>query len=213
VNRAEVFRALTAEMTGLGFRRWRSDGEYVMDLGEGFEGWCSFADRTRQGGRILSVAPFAGVRCTAVEERIARWCGDVVPGWVERSYVATVSTNVGYLRREAGWSEHVLDLTEGIPVEVVQGLLADVTDVALGFFREAASYAGAARALRHGKGQMPDRRLERLPLVLALRGDLEEAHRELDVMRRTVEEGDCTTPRYLRYLAGFEEEFPRTVAR
>ncbi|MFF8589461.1 hypothetical protein ACWIFK_29245 [Streptomyces althioticus] len=159
------------------------------------------------------MAPFAGVRCTAVEERITRWCGDVVPGWDERSYVATVSTNVGYLRRDAGWLEHVLDLTEGTPVELVQGLITDVTDVALGFFREAASYAGVARALRHGKGQMPDRRLERLPLVLALRGDLEEARRELDLMRRAVEEGAYTTPRYLRYLAGFEEEFPRTTAR
>ncbi|WP_282698284.1 hypothetical protein [Streptomyces sp. CC208A] len=210
MRKSEVFAAVAGEMKSLGFKRRRSNYEYVLDLGNGFEGWCSFADAAKGEKTVLWVATFTGVRCVQVEDRILEWCGDVVPGWDGRSYVATVSMNVGYLTPQAQWLEHRVDLAEVSAEDAIQANISDVTDIGLGFIREHTSYAGLVAALETGKGQMADRRLERLPLALALQGDIEGAYRELASMKQRVSDGSFLTPRYLRFIAGFEGEFPRT---
>lgn len=207
MKKSEVFKEIASAMKAVGFRRRASNYEYVLDLGHGFEGWCSFADHAKRGSSNLLVATFAGVRCSAVEERIARWCGDVVPGWDGRSYVATVSANVGYLRPEAQWLEHPVDLTGDAPAESAQRNMQDVTGIALEFLRRTASYQGVTQALITVKGQIPDRQIERLPLTYALQGEYEKAQHHLSFMRKLVDDESYLAPRYLRYLAGFEEEF------
>ncbi|CAM5400001.1 hypothetical protein [Streptomyces aurantiogriseus] len=208
MKRAELFSAVAHEMKGLGFKRRKSNYEYVLDLGPGFEGWCSFADATKGEKTALWVATFVGVRSAEIENRILAWCGDVVPGWDGRFYVPTVSMNVGYLAPESQWREHRIDLAAHSVEDAIRPNLSDVTDIALDFLREHASYAGLAAAMKLDRGQLTERTMERLPIALALQGDMEGAHRELAPMRRQVDEAAYLAPRYLRYLQGFETEFP-----
>lgn len=209
MKKAEIFSALATEMKNLGFRRRKSNYEYVLDIGEGFEGWCSFADSVKGGDRnTLWVATFVGIRCEQIEERISRWCGEVVPGWDGRSYVATVSMNVGYAGDGAEWSEHAVRL-DGVSARAETARsVGDVADIAAGFISGHASYSGLVRAMRTKGGQLADRRRERLPLAMALLGDMQGAHRELTEMRQQVDEGSFLAPRYLNYLGSFLEEFP-----
>lgn len=211
VKKADVFAALAGEMKGLGFRRRRSNYEYVTDLGDGFEGWCSFADAPKGSANVLGVATIVGIRSEDIEDRIQRWCGEVVPGWDGRSYVATVSMNVGYLTPRQQWTEHLIGLADSGPAaEAIAANLSDVTDIALPFMRQHASYRGVASALELGSGQLVDRVVERLPLALALQGDIEGAYRQLESLRERISEGSYLAPRYLRFLSGFERELPRS---
>ncbi|WP_329184702.1 hypothetical protein [Actinacidiphila glaucinigra] len=209
MKKSEVFASVAREMKSLGFKRRRSNYEYVLDLGDGFEGWCSFAEATKGEQSTLWVATFAGVRCAEVEDRILEWCGDVVPGWDGRSYVATVSMNVGYLTPQAKWLEHRISLTEESVADVIAPNISDVTDIGLPFMQEHASCASLVTALELDKGQLSDRSLERLPLALVLQGDVESAYRELARMKLKVDEASFLAPRYLRFIAGFEKEFPQ----
>ncbi|MFM9615179.1 hypothetical protein [Streptomyces niveiscabiei] len=208
MKKSEVFAAVAREMKSLGFKRRRSNYEYVIELGDGFEGWCSFADAVRGEQAAVWVGTFVGVRCAEIEDRILEWCGEVVPGWDGRSYVATVSMNVGYLTPQAKILEHRVDLAAESIADVIAPNICDVTEIGLGFMREHASYAGLVAAAELGKGQLSDRVLERLPLALVLQGDVEGAYRELARLKSRVDEGAFLSPRYLRFIAGFEEEFP-----
>jgi hypothetical protein len=130
LRKPELFAAMAREMKSLGFRRRKSDYEYVLDLASGFEGWRSFADAAKREKDALWVATFTGVRSAEIEGRILDWCGDVVPGWDGRFYVATVSMNVGYLTPQREWLERRVDLTGDFAEDVIRPNLADVTGVA-----------------------------------------------------------------------------------
>lgn len=195
-------------MKRLGFRRRKSDHEYVIDLGPGFEGSCSFADATKGEKDLLWVATFAGVRCDAIEDRITAWCGDPVPGWDGGFYVATFGMNVGYLTDRMEWLEHEIDLTGDSVENGIRASVSDVADIGLGFIRGHASYPGVVEALNITAGQLPARRMERVPLALALHGDTEAAYKELADMRQQIEDKSNMMFRYLRFIEGFEAEFP-----
>jgi hypothetical protein len=208
-KKSELFTAIAGTMKELGFKRRKSNYEYLVDLGPGIEGWCSFADSNHGGDSALWIATFIGMRWKAIEDRIAAWCGDVVPGWDGRSYVCTVSSNVGYLAPQAQWLEHRVDLAQISINECIQPIISDVTDIGLGFMRSHASYAGLIKALKLGKGQLPGRSTERLPLAFALAGDSEGAYRELAKMRQEIDEASYMSVRYLRFIDGFEGEFSK----
>ena len=207
-KKSEFFSAIAGEMKDLGFKRRKSNYEYVIDLGSGVEGWCSFADSNHGGGAGLWIATFVGLRWEAIEGRIEAWCGDVVPGWDGRFYVPTFSSNVGYLTARVQWLEHQVDLAGASIEENIRPNIADVTEIGLDFMRSHASYRGLIEALKIGHGQLPDRCLERLPLAFALAGDREGAYRELENMRRKVDEESYMSVRYLRFIEGFVSEFP-----
>lgn len=207
-KKSELFSAIAAEMKSLGFKRRKSNYEYVLDLGPGFEGYCSFADASKGEKSLLWVATFAGVRCDAIEDRITAWCGDPVPGWDGRSYVTTVRMNVGYLTGTMQWLEHQVDLTEQPVESSIRATISDVTDTGLSFMREHASYAGIAEALNMETGQLSSRLIERIPLALALQGDVEGAYRELAPMKRKIADENNMMFRYMRLMEGFEREFP-----
>ena len=213
LKKSELFAAIAAEMKRLGFKRRKSNYEYVLDLGPGFEGYCSFAGASKGEKSLLWVATFAGVRCDAIEDRITAWCGDPVPGWDGRSYVTTFRMNVGYLTDRMQWLEHQVDLAED-PVE--SGMLAsisDVNDIVLGFISGHASYIGIAEALNIKAGQLTGHVIERIPLALALQGDMEGAYRELTRMKQRVADGNNMMFRYLRFIEGFESEFPSSAGK
>ncbi|MET8977849.1 hypothetical protein ABZX85_19740 [Streptomyces sp. NPDC004539] len=111
MKKAEVFAAVARKMKDLGFKRRRSNYEYVRE-------------RT-----ALWVGTFVGVRCAEIEDRILEWCGDVVPGWDGRSYVATVSMNVGYLTPRAKMLEHRIDLSADSVAEAIAPNISDVTEI------------------------------------------------------------------------------------
>lgn len=209
VKKTELFSALAGEMKNLGFKRRRSNYEYVLDLGDGFEGWCSFDDDPKGEKNVLWVSLFAGVRCAEVEDRIQAWCGEVVPGWDGKFYVATTSMNLGYTLTPPAWLEHRIDLSGDQADEAVEPVVSDVAGPGLRFLRDSASYAGLTAAFELGQGQLADRVLERLPLTLALQGRTRQAHEALDRMRLRIDEGSYLAPRYLRFISGFEDEFPR----
>jgi hypothetical protein len=50
--------------------------------------------------------------------------------------------------------------------------------------------------------------MERLPLALALHGDTEAAYDELAKMRQEIGDSSNMMFRYLRFIEGFEAEFP-----
>jgi len=206
IKKSALFSAVAGEMKKLGFKRWKSNYEYVIDLGPGFEGYCSFADSTHREKTAVWIATFAGIRCEAIESRIAAWCGDVIPGW-DGSYVPTVSANIGYFTERVEWLEHRVDLTGDSIEDGIRPSISDVTEVGLGFMRSHASYPGLIEALEFGRGQLTERRLERTPLAYALAQNLEGAYRELEEMKRMVDEGSLMAVRYLRFIEGFESEF------
>ncbi|MFJ4809005.1 hypothetical protein [Streptomyces longwoodensis] len=208
MKKSEVFSAIAHEMKALGFKRRRSNYEYLLDLGNGYEGWCSFADAVKGEKSALWAATFVGVRCAEIEERILKWCGEVVPGWDRRSYVATVSMNTGYLTPRVRWLEHRIDLTEESAGRVVAPIIADVTDVVIPFVQQHTSHSAMISVLQHGQGQLADRILERLPIAMYLQGDIEGAYRELAKMKQRVDDGAYLAPRYLRFIDEFESEFP-----
>lgn len=208
MKKSELFAAVAAEMKRLGFKRWKSNYEYVLDLGPGFEGYCSFADASKGERSLLWIATFTGVRCHAIEDRIVAWCGDPVPGWDERSYITTFHSNVGYLTDRMQWLEHQVDLTEDSIESGIRASISDVTDIVLGFIRGHASYSGIAEALNTWTDPIPARVIERIPLALALQGNIESAYGELEKMRRKITEESNMMFRYLRFIEGFESEFP-----
>jgi hypothetical protein len=71
LKKSELFSAIAAEMKRLGFKRRKSNYEYVIDLGPGFEGHCAFADAAMGEKDLLWVATFAGVRCGAATRYLA----------------------------------------------------------------------------------------------------------------------------------------------
>lgn len=207
-KKSELFAAIAAEMKRLGFKRRKSNYEYVLDLEPGFEGYCSFADASKGEESLLWVATFAGVRCDAIEDCITAWCGDPVPGWDGRSYVTTVQMNVGYLTDKMQWLEHQVDLTEEPVESSIRANISDVTDIGLGFMKGHASYAGIAEALKMEVGQLRGHVIERIPLALALQGDIEGAYRELAPMKQRMADRNNMIFRYLRFVEGFESKFP-----
>ncbi|WP_433041768.1 hypothetical protein [Dactylosporangium sp. CS-033363] len=207
MKKAELFSALKTEMQALGFKRYKSNFEFHLDLGAGIEGSCAFADSNHGRPGALFVATIVGVRLAAVEDRVAAWCGDVVPGW-DGYYVPTVAMNTGYLTAERQWQEHPIDLAAESPVSVVGPILADVKDIALPFLRSHASYAGVLDVLRTGQGLTGGLPIERLPLLHALVGDLDAAYEALEDMRRQIEDGSGFPFRNMPYIEGFEAEFP-----
>ncbi|MHA4950945.1 hypothetical protein ACX27O_26850 [Micromonospora sp. SD19] len=208
MKKSELFAAIAGEMKTLGFRRRKSNYEYLLDLGPGIEGWCSFADSNQGNRSVLRIATFVGVRSQEIEDRIAAWCGDVVPGWDGRFYVPTVSANVGYFTSQAQWLEHCVDLAGESIEDGIRSNVSDVTKIGLDFMRSHASYEGLIAALKVDKGQLLDRRIERLPLAFALAGDIKGAHRELEDMRRRIDDQSLLAVRYIRFIEGFESEFP-----
>jgi hypothetical protein len=123
------------------------------------------------------IATFVGMHWEAIEDRIAAWCGDAIPGWDGRSFASTVSSNVGYFAPRAPWLEHRIE-PEGVSIEeCTQPNISDVTDVGLNFMRSHA-------------------------------GDRDGAYRELEGLRRRIEEASFMSVRYVRFIEGFEGEFP-----
>jgi hypothetical protein len=92
----------------------------------------------------------------------------------------------------------------------VEALVADIADVGLPCMRSHASYDGVVDALATGCGRVGGPAIERLPLAHALASDRTAAHHALESMKRAVDVESTLTFRYLRFIDGFQEEFPAT---
>jgi hypothetical protein len=174
---AHVGRAVAARMRHLGFRKWKSSFEYLIELGPGVEGWCGIPATRR--GEHSRLSATIGIRCNAIEDRITAWCGDPVPGW-QGDYITTVAMNIGYLMPQDQWMDYPVNLTEANADAGVQPLIADIANVGLPFMRSHALYDGLIDALITGRGRVGGPAIERLPLAHALDGDLTAAHHALD---------------------------------
>jgi hypothetical protein len=196
--RRRVFAACDTNLALIGFKR-RASGIYTKELAPNILGWLGLVVAgapNRSSDDTLRLAPMCGLRQQQLEMVVAELIQEKPSSYIG----ATVVMNVGYFSQQNTWEEW--ELTEANIDEGAKGIVATVAETALPTLSSHATFNGILELLRI-PGFAPDiKAAYRIPVALAMAGDLDAARTSLtDYLSRLGQRGSNLHPDHYRAFA------------
>ncbi|MFI9813905.1 hypothetical protein [Saccharothrix variisporea] len=202
VKKKDVMIACERALRGLGFEK-RSQ-ILLRPVGSGSSGWVGLNTATQGLPRVMGVNPVIGV-CFDHFDELSSALRDDVP----RGRFPLISRPLGYLMPEntfRSWR-----FVEGVDVEqVAESLAAAVAEHGVPFIEKYAEWETLSRELEASGFLMEHERMKKLPMVLAMNGDVSRAWEMVEGELARVSGADTPyADSYRTFAERFRERFVR----